>query len=227
MSYLVRTEPPKLYRSWKVEDLVGATNIPEIHTKTAQYLADPKIFEAGNNLYIFSPGNGNGKGILANYIAYKLHQPRLEEGKVVVKPMAYIKFGEYLISRGEFTEVNSVIRECIMTVPILILDDVSPAFCSGNPHNDKRELTLLMSHRREDMNVTIITSNLTPEKFEKIFGMTVASKVLENFSYIEIQGKDVRQALYPDQLEDDGFDGRDPDALMRAEIEMLKERGEH
>ena len=96
-----------------------------------------------------------------------------------------------------------------MTVPILLLDDVSPAFSSNNPHTDKRELTLLVSHRREDQHVTIITSNLIPSEFEKMFGMTAASKVLENFSFIEVKGEDVRDIIYPDKLVDEILDRGD------------------
>jgi len=227
MSHLVRTAIPKLYRDWQIKDLVGASNVEEIQTRTAEYLANPNVIEDGNNLYIYSPGNGNGKTIIANYILNQLHQPHLDNnGVTVITPVAYMKFGEYLISRGEFSAENTAIRKFVMTVPILLLDDVSPAFCSGNPHTDKRELILLMSHRREDKNITIVTSNLVPDKFEKVFGMTAASKVLENFSYIHVQGHDVRTALYPDQF-NDAENGRDPDALMRSEIELLKERGEH
>jgi len=60
-----------------------------------------------------------------------------------------------------------------------------------------------MSHRREDKHVTIITSNLPPSEFEKNFGATAASKVLENFSFIEVKGEDVRDIIYPDTLVDE------------------------
>ncbi len=204
MSHIVRTVIPKLHRDWDIKDLFGATNTEEIQAKVAKYLADPNVLEDGNNLYIYSPENGNGKSRIANYVLQQLHKPRLDaEGKVVIIDIAQVKFGEYLISRGQYTDDALADRRKVMTVPILLLDDVSPAFCSNNPHNDKREITLLMSHRREDKHLTIITSNLVPSAFEKNFGMTAASKVLENFSFIEVKGEDVRDIIYPDKLVDD------------------------
>lgn len=210
MSHIVRTAIPKLHRNWDIKDLFGASNTEEIQNKVAKYLNDLDVLEDGNNLYIYSPENGTGKSRIANYILEQLHKPRLDpEGKVVVVPIAQVKFGEYLISRGQYTDNALADRQLVMTVPILLLDDVSQAFCSNNPHNDKRELTLLMSHRREDKHVTIITSNLTPADFEKNFGMTAASKVLENFSFIEVRGEDVRDIIYPDKLVDEILDRGD------------------
>lgn len=204
MSHVVRTVIPKLHRDWDIKDLFGATNTEDIQAKVAKYLSDHNVLEDGNNLYIYSPTNGNGKSRIGNYVLQQLHKPRLDvEGKVAIVPIAQVKFGEYLISRGQYTDDALADRKLLMTVPILLLDDVSPAFCSSNPHNDKRELTLLMSHRREDKHVTIITSNLTPTEFERNFGMTAASKVLENFSFIEVNGDDVRDIIYPDKLVDE------------------------
>jgi DNA replication protein DnaC len=208
MSHVVRTAIPKLHRDWDIKDLFGASNIEDIQSKVAKYLADPRVVEDGDNLYIYSPVNGNGKSRIANYVLQQLHQPRLDsEGKVVILSVAQVKFGEYLISRNQFTEEAIADRKLVMTAPILLLDDVSPAFCSSNPHNDKRELTLLMSHRREDQHITIITSNLDPQAFEKTFGMTAASKVLENFNFIEVKGEDVRDIIYPDKLINDALRG--------------------
>src|ERR1019366_2787213 len=151
MSHIVRTVIPKLHRDWDIKDLFGAVNTEEIQNKVAKYISDPKILEDGNNLYIYSPMNGNGKSRIANYVLQQLHKPRLDsEGKAVIVPIAQVKFGEYLISRGQYTDDALVDRKLVMTVPILLLDDVSPAFSSNNPHTDKRELTLLVSHRRED-----------------------------------------------------------------------------
>jgi len=212
MSHILRTSIPRLHQNWKIEDLVGADNTDEIVGKVNKYVSDSRVLLDGNNLYIYSPGNGNGKTRIANYILSKLHEPRRgPDGSVIIVPAYSIKFGEYLISRREFSIENTAIRTAVMTVPILLLDDVSLAFCSGNMHNDRRELGLLMDHRREDMNVTIVTSNLTPAKFEENFGMTTASKVLENFSYIEVDGGDVRELLYPDKLAEE--------ALTRGEQE--------
>lgn len=210
MSHVVRTVIPKLHRDWDIKDLFGAVNTEEIQSKVAKYLSNPNVLEDGNNLYIYSPMNGNGKSRIANYVLQQLHQPRLDnEGSPVIVPIAQVKFGEYLISRNQFTDEASADRKLVMTVPILLLDDVSPAFSSNNPHTDKRELTLLVSHRREDQHVTIITSNLIPSEFEKMFGMTAASKVLENFSFIEVKGEDVRDIIYPDKLVDEILDRGD------------------
>jgi len=203
MSHLVRTSIPKLHRDWTIKDLMGASNISEIQNKVAKYLSDSSILDEGNNLYIYSNSNGTGKSRIANYILALLHEPRFVNEIPQIIPIASVDFGEYLgLCSNQFDEAAIAARKTVMTVPILLLDDVSPAFCSNNLHKDKRELILLMKYRREDMRITIITSNLIPSEFNTTFGMTAASKVLENFSYIEVKGEDVRDVIYPDKLED-------------------------
>ena len=199
MSYLIETSIPPLHRDWDISQMMGADNLDEVKQNVVQYINDPDIIRNGNNLYLYSVENGTGKTRVANFIVGKLNQPRLDEdGNVIILPIAIVSFGEYL----KFCNTNEKARETIMTRPILLLDDVSPAFGSLDTQGERRELLLLMKYRREHMLVTIITSNLTPEAFQKRYGTTALSKVLENFSYIEVRGGDVRPAIYPDQFEE-------------------------
>ena len=201
MSYLVETSIPELHRNWDIQDLVGADNLVEIQQKVSQYLHDPELLINGNNLYIYSIANGTGKTRIAYYILNALSQPRLVNGNVDILSTASVTFGEYLkFCNDAFNADSKAARKLVMTVPVLLLDDVSPVFCTSNPHKDKMELTLLMMYRRSHLLPTILTSNLVPTEFEKTFGSTAASKALENFSYIEILGADVRPVIYPDQL---------------------------
>jgi DNA replication protein DnaC len=205
MSYLIENSVLPLHRNWDLSQMVGADNIQEIQQNILQYLNNPEVFTQANNLYIYSDNNGNGKSRAANWIVEQLHQPRLQaNGTILTTTFAIVSFTEYLKFCGNFKISDEQARERIMTVPILLLDDVSAAFGSNNLHTDRRELLSLMKYRREHMLITIITSNLTPAAFDKVYGPTASSKALENFSYIEVRGADVRQAIYPDQFQDPG-----------------------
>jgi len=203
MSYLIETSLPPLHRNWDIKDMVGADNLEEVQQKVVKYLTDPNVVNHGNNLYLYSVENGTGKTRTAYFMLYELHKPRLDQyGKVVILPTAAVTFGEYLkFCEDRFAADAKEARHLAMVAPILLLDDVSPAFGTSNVQADRRELLLLMKYRREHLLLTVITSNLTPDEFQHLYGTTASSKVLENFSYIEVRGGDVRQAIYPDQLQ--------------------------
>ena len=205
MSYLIETSLPPLHRGWDINEMVGADNLEEVQQKIVKYVNDPNVIIKGNNLYIYSIENGTGKTRVANFIVRKLHEPRLNaDGVIDVAPFALVSFGEYLKLTQDRDEKQA--RKLCLTAPILLLDDVSPAFGSANIQSDRRELLLLMKYRREHLLLTIITSNLTPDAFQNLYGSTASSKVLENFSYIEVRGSDVRPAIYPDQFTEEGKD---------------------
>ena len=207
MSHLIENSIPELYRGWDLTQLVGPDNINEIKQKVSQYLNDPNLEMNGNNLYIYSICNGTGKTSLAYYILGEIHKPRLKLTEsshkgIDITPIVAVKFANYLkFCNDPYSEDSKLAKKCVELAPFLLLDDVSPWASTSTTHKDKLELILLMMYRREHLLPTIITSNLVPEAFDKFFGATAASKVLENFSYIQVVGSDVRPAIYPDQFE--------------------------
>src|SRR5271157_3501921 len=203
MSHLLEQSIPPLYSNWQLQDLVGPDNIEEIQQKVSQYLNDPQLELNGNNLYIYSVENGTGKTSLAYYILGRVHSPRRKDNNTIdITPIVAVKFANYLkFCNDPYGQDSKLAKRCVELAPFLLLDDVSPWANSGNLQVDKREFVLLMMYRREHLLPTIITSNLVPEAFEKMYGATVTSKVLENFSYIQVNGGDVRQAIYPDQFD--------------------------
>ena len=206
MSHLIETTIPPLYQTWDISQMVGADNLEEIKQKVSQYLLDPLLEKNGHNLYLYSIENGTGKTSLAYYILGQIHGPR----KIIyedspnswhweITPVLAVKFANYLkFCNDPYNQDSKNAKKQVETTPFLLLDDVSPWANSSNLQADKREFVLLMMYRREHLLPTVITSNLTPETFEKMYGATVSSKVLENFSYIEVRGADVRPALFPD-----------------------------
>jgi DNA replication protein DnaC len=224
MSHLIETSIPPLYNNWDLNQLVGPDNIDEIKQKVSQYLNDPNLELNGNNLYVYSVENGTGKTSLAYYILGEIHKPRVkrkeytntywndtelygpskkiyEGNSIDITPIVAVKFANYLkFCNDPYGEDSKLAKKCVELAPFLLLDDVSPWASTSTTHKDKLELILLMMYRREHLLPTIITSNLVPTAFDKFFGATAASKVLENFSFIEIQGADVRSAIYPDQF---------------------------
>jgi len=217
MSHLLEQSIPPLYANWQLNQLVGPDNIEEIKQKVSQYLNDPNLELNGNNLYVYSVENGTGKTSLAYYILGEIHKPRFvfkhcqrpetheihlstECSQIDITPIVAVKFANYLKFCNDYAQDCKLAKKCVELAPFLLLDDVSPWANSSNLQIDKREFVLLMMYRREHLLPTIITSNLVPEAFEKMYGATVTSKVLENFSYIQIQGGDIRPAIYPDQF---------------------------
>ncbi|MGH7974808.1 MAG: hypothetical protein ACREBR_04735 [bacterium] len=208
MSYLIDTSLPPLHRNWDIQDMVGADNLEEVQQKVVKYLNNPDVVNHGDNLYIYSVANGTGKTRVAYFLLYELNKPRLgPQGTVIIVPLAAVSFGEYLkFCKDSFSDHSKEARRLVITAPILLLDDVSPAFGTANLQSDRTELLLLMKYRREHLLLTIVTSNMTPEEFQNLYGATVSSKVLENFSFIEVRGGDVRQAIYPDQFKTEDED---------------------
>lgn len=207
MSHLLEQSIPPLYANWQLNQLVGPDNIEEIKQKVSQYLNDPSLELNGNNLYVYSVENGTGKTSLAYYILGEIHKPRMRLANewasmhtIDITPIVAVKFANYLKFCNDYAQDCKLAKKCVELAPFLLLDDVSPWASTSTTHKDKLELILLMMYRREHLLPTIITSNLVPTAFDKFFGATAASKVLENFSYIEIQGADVRPAIYPDQF---------------------------
>ena len=151
MSYLIETSLPPLHRDWDINDMVGADNLEEVQQNSVKYLNNPDVITRGNNLYIYSGQNGTGKTRTAYWLLYKLHEPRLgPEGRAVIYPIAAISYGEYItICEDKFSADAKAARQTVMTVPILLLDDVSAAFGCGNLHTDKRHLLLLMTTSAE------------------------------------------------------------------------------
>jgi DNA replication protein DnaC len=221
MSHLIEQSIPPLYNSWSLDQLVGPDNIEEIKQKVSLYLNDPNLEKNGNNLYIYSVENGTGKTSLAYYILGEIHKPRQKETEkedhvywdktynkhvtiyktiVDITPIVAVKFANYLkFCNDPYGDESKLAKKQVELAPFLLLDDVSPWASTSTTHKDKLELILLMMYRREHLLPTIITSNLVPTEFDKFFGATAASKVLENFSYIEIVGSDVRSAIYGDK----------------------------
>jgi DNA replication protein DnaC len=197
MSHLIETSIPPLYSNWDLAQLVGPDNVEEIKQKVSQYLNDPQLELNGNNLYVYSVENGTGKTSLAYYILGQIHAPRLKDDRVDITPVVAVKFANYLKFCNDYSADFKLAKKCVELAPFLLLDDVSPWASTSTTHKDKLELILLMMYRREHLLPTIVTSNLVPTAFDKFFGATAASKVLENFSYIEIKGGDVRSAIYP------------------------------
>jgi DNA replication protein DnaC len=208
MSHLLEKSIPDLYRGWTPAEMVGADNIEEIQQKIAQYLTDPNLEKKGNNLYIYSLENGSGKTSLAYYILEEVHKPRLKiDGHVDITSIVAVKFANYLkFCSDPYGEESRFAKKQVELAPFLLLDDVSHWALSSNLHKDKTELVLLMMYRREHLLPTIITSNLVPAEFDKTFGEVVASKVLENFSYVEVRNGDVRRVIYPDRLVDNALE---------------------
>lgn len=207
MKHLIETEIPPLYKDWSINQMVGAENIKEICENIIHYMANTEVEKKGHSLYIYSKGNGTGKTSLAYSILKMFHGPRWKAGFdrefVDTTPIIAVKFANYLkFCNDPYNQVSKDCKRQVEMAPILLLDDVSPWALPQNTHKDKLELILLMMYRREHLLPTIITSNLVPTEFDKIFGASVSSKVLENFSFIEIiGGKDVRPALYPDMFD--------------------------
>jgi len=211
MLNLVKTNIRPLYEHFELEEMVGADNLQEIKDKVNTYVNNlPYVEKTGRNLYIYSKENGTGKTALGYYILKQVKGPRptyVKEDnleRVQCTQIVSVTFFNYLkFCVDMYSQDAKKAKEMVETAPFLLLDDVSPWALSSSPHRDKAELIALMMYRREEMLPTIYTSNLTPDAFQETFGATAASKIFENFSFIEVRGADVRPLLFNQAIGED------------------------
>lgn len=157
----------------------------------------------GLNLFLWSPNNGAGKTYLSYAILKQIrdfNQPlwRREDGNILpfgnVKTMS-INFKHFVDLCKTFDEDAKKYQESLYNSDYLLIDEVSSNMLSQNPHEDKRQLLVVLDDRLSEFRPTIITSNNSPEEFLSSFGPNIYSRLQSRTKFIEVQSKDMRPIL--------------------------------
>ena len=210
--------------------------IDPIKQTVEEYLKNLFVNEKnGAGLLFYGISNGTGKTYVSYYVLGKAQEGRVKWDRVEQREtvgytkIVSIRCFDYLKYCGNFADhfVNMV--QEIKTSPFLLLDELSPGAFRNNLAAGQEELGSLVDYRVRHNLPTIYTSNCENlDVLKKLVGSTLYSRIAYKAIPVNFTGPDVRP-LITEQLKEElsNIDGRDPDALMRAENEMLKGRGEH
>jgi len=157
----------------------------------------------GLNLFLWSPNNGAGKTFLSYAILKQVrefNQPLwLRDSEKIlpfgnVKTMA-INFKHFVDLCKTFDDSARKYQDALYNSDYLLIDEVSSNMLSQNPHEDKRQLLVVLDDRLSEFRPTIITSNNSPEEFLNAFGPNIYSRLQSRTEFIEVPGKDMRPIL--------------------------------
>ena len=80
--------------------------------------------------------------------------------------------------------------ECLSRKPLVVYDDLG---CSGHTDAYIEKMLYRINRRYEKRLKTIVTTNLTPQEFQKDYELRLASRFLEDSISIIITGTDLRK----------------------------------
>ena len=179
-------------RFWNVK----LSEIPEhleYRDKVRKYLEKmDEMLENGIGLFLYSDENSTGKtsiAVLALKQALRLRRTAYFEESGRLKAA--------LIRAEEFEE-NIPIERRIRTVDLLVLDDVGQEYRTESGFAENT-IESVLRDRSQSMRLTIMTSNLKPNKIEQVYSADLAALLRETMIPLRISGYDWR-ALKAEEL---------------------------
>ena len=165
----------------------------EYRDKVRKYLEKmDEMLENGIGLFLYSDENSTGKtsiAVLALKQALRLRRTAYFEESVRLKAA--------LIRAEEFEE-NTPIERRIRTVDLLVLDDVGKEYRTESGFAENT-IESVLRDRSQSMRLTIMTSNLKPNKIEQVYSADLAALLRETMIPLRISGYDWR-ALKAEEL---------------------------
>ena len=172
-------------RFWNVK----LSEIPEhleYKDKVRKYLEKmDEMLENGIGLFLYSDENSTGKtsiAVLALKQALRLRRTAYFEESGRLKAA--------LIRAEEFEE-NILIERRIRTVDLLVLDDVGKEYRTESGFAENT-IESVLRDRSQSMRLTIMTSNLKPNKIEQVYSADLAALLRETMIPLRISGYDWR-----------------------------------
>ena len=179
-------------RFWNVK----LSEIPEhleYRDKVRKYLEKmDEMLENGIGLFLYSDENSTGKtsiAVLALKQVLRLRRTAYFEESGRLKAA--------LIRAEEFEE-NIPIERRIRTVDLLVLDDVGKEYRTESGFAENT-IESVLRDRSQSMRLTIMTSNLKPNKIEQVYSADLAALLRETMIPLRISGYDWR-ALKAEEL---------------------------
>lgn len=159
-------------------------NIKQIYSHCIRFVDE---FDTTFSNMIFYGDPGLGKTFLCNCIAKDL----LDRGKTVLYLTAFqlFKLFEKERFRKEESEDSKAYLDAIFTVDLLIIDDLGTEF---NTALTGAELFNCLNARLLDRKPTIISTNLSPNDWQKQYSERIISRVFGNYKALKFIGTDIR-----------------------------------
>lgn len=233
LNEIKRNVPPE-YDNFKLEEMMGDTTIIDpIRGTLSNYLKNSALNEKnGVGLLFIGRMLGNGKTEAAYHILKEISKARVKwDRRDKQLTQGYTDFisilvCDYLKYCNRFENHFVELVQEAMTCPYLLLDELSADSFKRNLLQSQVDLFSLVDYRVSYNLPTLYTSNCESlEELKKLTGPKLFDRIAYKTTVINFSGPSVRPVI-TERLHDE-LDGRDPEALMRAEIEMLKQRGEH
>lgn len=140
--------------------------------------------DQGIGMEFHSPKQGTGKTFLAAWIARQLVQRK--------ESVYYIRFLSIMGLFDRPYEERKLEEDRLWYTPVLVLDEVGPAISGPQGQYFAMEFENLMRARVDDNRVTIMTTNMTPEKLDEHYPRTYSLLAAKQLRH-EIDGHDVRR----------------------------------
>lgn len=175
------------YYSKKYDEEKGKSprdNIQEVYKCASDFVLN---FDSVYDNLLFYGFSGIGKTFLCNCIAKDI----LDKGKTVLyvtAPQIFKIIEEYRFNRAEMDEPNEYIG-LVITVDLLIIDDLGTEFSTTVTNS---ELFNILNTRILDKKHTIISTNLKPGDFENQYSDRITSRLIGNYTMLQIFGDDIR-----------------------------------
>lgn len=142
--------------------------------------------------------HGTGKTFLATATFKHLLWHASGKSAIWSKFYDFIREVQSTYSAAATTTVQKVLGK-YQNTPILLLDDVGDLTIEEQTEDRRRLLYEVLDKRNDKMLPTILTSNLSPARFEDQFGERTLERVIEMAAMYRMEGRNYRQNPITDQ----------------------------
>ena len=160
-------------------------NIKQIYSHCIRFIEQ---FDDNFDNLIFYGNSGLGKTFLCNCIAKDL----LDRGKTVIYLTAFQLFQLFEQVRFNKDDEENSSRnylDTIFTVDLLIIDDLGTEFSTSLTGS---ELFNCLNSRLLDKKHTIISTNLSPNDWQKQYSERIVSRIFGHYKALKLIGEDIR-----------------------------------
>ncbi|OOB77349.1 MAG: hypothetical protein BEN18_10465 [Epulopiscium sp. Nuni2H_MBin001] len=174
--------------STDIDSTLNVSPRKQMHYIYKQILAYTETFGVEYKNLIFKGKPGLGKTFLCNCIAKEL----LDNGCTVLYLSAN-QLGKLLsnltFNKEEVSQEAKGILETMLTVDLLIIDDLGAEFRAGTTGPD---LFNIINERHLNKFSTIVSTNLEPSEWALYYSERVSSRFLGNYTLYQFLGTDIR-----------------------------------
>jgi len=168
----------------RLEDFDWAFN-PKLPREKFMAFYESSWFEKSNNLVLIGP-SGVGKSHLASALCYQAIHERI--------PTTFISCFD-LVTKLKTSRAKHTLLQYYSTVKVLCLDELGYVFPAQEEANDIFQIL----SKRSELAATLVTTNLVPSAWGKVFEAATATAILDRLSlngtFLTLEGKSYRSKI--------------------------------